>query len=258
VLSTTQRFKQISGQLPQSLNAIASKSQVKREVKYYLDHISKIKTIDDFIGDRRLFAFAMKAFGLEDMTYAKAFVRKALAEGTDNANSFANRLVDPRLKEFAGTFNFARRGEYTTTFAEVKQGTVDRYVRQALEEDAGRQNEGVRLALYFERKAGTLSGPYSILADKALIGVVQTALDIPASSSAQAIEKQAAVLTEKLDLTSLKDPKKLKAFLEKFTLKWELANPSAAAAVPSLLPAATASVSSGILAALQNLKPGGR
>ena len=112
-----------------------------------------MKSIDDFLADDRLFTYAMKAFGLGDMAYAKAFMRKVLEGGIDANESFANSLADKRYRDFAETFNFARYGEATTVFTRAGQGTVDNYVRQALEENAGAQNEGVRLALYFQRKA---------------------------------------------------------------------------------------------------------
>ena len=35
-----------------------------------------MKSIDDFMKDTRLYNYAMKAFGLDDMAYAKAFMRK--------------------------------------------------------------------------------------------------------------------------------------------------------------------------------------
>ena len=91
------------------------------------------------------------------MTYAKAFMRKVLTEGIDKRDSFANRLADTRYREFVETFNFARYGDdHDRSSTRTRQGTVDRYVRQTLEEDAGAQNEGVRLALYFERKAPSI------------------------------------------------------------------------------------------------------
>ena len=136
-----------------------------RETAYYLDNIKNVKSIDDFLADDRVFAYAMKAFGLQDMTYAKAFMRKVLTEGIADSDSFANKLADKRYREFADTFNFAEFGTTTTIFDVTRQGTVDRYVRQTLEEDAGGKDEGVRLALYFERKAADLTSPFSILAD---------------------------------------------------------------------------------------------
>ena len=52
-----------------------------RETKYYLENIAKVKTIEEFVKNDRLFSYAMKAHGLEDMAYAKAFMVKALKEG---------------------------------------------------------------------------------------------------------------------------------------------------------------------------------
>lgn len=257
-MSTIQSYRQISKDITKSLNLTASKSEVKREAQYYLDNIGKIKTSKELVGNQRLFSFAMKAFGLSDMTYAKALVRKAIDEGVESNSSYANRLSDPRLKEFIGAFNFARRGEYTTTFVETKQGTVDRYIRQVMEEAAGQSNEGVRLALYFERKASGVTDAFSILGDKALLKVVQTAFDIPAASSSMDIDKQAAMIEKRLPVESLKDPAKLKRFLERFAIKYEAtvapsSNPSSA-----LFSTAGASISSSVLASLQNLKLGGR
>lgn len=259
VVTTTAAYRTIATDLSRALGNTAKKPQAARETAYYLANIEKVKSIDDFMADRRLYNYAMKAFGLEDMAYAKAFIRKALAGGIDDPNSFANRLADTRYKELAETFNFARHGALTTVFERTRQGTVDRYMRQTLEEDAGSTNEGVRLALYFERKAANVTSPFGILADRALLKVVQTALGLPASMSFQDIEKQATLISERLDIEDLKDPAKVKSLLSRFTALWELQNPTSPAAVPSILigQPTVAGVSQGLLAALQNLKLGG-
>jgi hypothetical protein len=43
----------------------------------------------------------VEAFGLGDMAYAKAFMRKVLAGGVKDSDSFANKLTDPRYRELA-------------------------------------------------------------------------------------------------------------------------------------------------------------
>ena len=48
--------------------------------------------------------------------------------------------------------------------------------------------KGVRLALYFQRKASGITSAYSILADPALLKVAQVALGLPAATSAASIE----------------------------------------------------------------------
>ena len=201
----------------------------------------------------------MKAFGLGDMVYAKAFMRKVLEGGIDASDSFANSLSDQRYRDFATTFNFARYGETATVFSRAQQGTVDNYVRQTLEESAGAQNEGVRLALYFQRKAEKIDKAYDILADPALLKVVQTALGIPAEAGAQDIDKQAALIESKLDVEDLKDPEKLDTFLTRFTSLYELEREPATLS-PSLILIARpteAGIGPELLLSLQNLKLGG-
>jgi hypothetical protein len=156
VISTYTSYRLIAQDIPKSLERIASQPQVARESEHYLSRISEIKSIDEFMADTRVFAYAMKAHGLEDMSYAKAFMRKVLTEGTDDDSAFANKLADSKYREFAETFNFAKQGAAATIFGKAQQGTVDKYHRLTLEEEAGADNTGVRLALYFERTAPEL------------------------------------------------------------------------------------------------------
>jgi hypothetical protein len=259
VLTTSASYGLIAANLTRSLEAAAAKPQVARETAYYLSSIESIKSIDDFLGDDRVFTYAMKAFGLQDMAYAKAFMRKVLTEGVTRQDAFANKLADKRYREFAETFNFAQFGTTTTIFDATRQGTVDRYVRQTLEEDAGTQDEGVRLALYFDRKAAGLTSPFSILADPALLKVVFTALNLPASTSLLDIDRQAALISSRLDIDELKQPDKKAEFLKRFTTLWEVANPAAGSQAPAIQigQPARAGIAADVLASLQNLKLGG-
>jgi hypothetical protein len=258
MLSTSLAFRLISTDMERSLARTADQPLVERSAERYLQEIGNVRSIDDFISNDRVYGFAMKAFGLDDMTYAKAFMRKVLEEGTDSKTSLANKLTDTRYREFAETFNFARYGEATMTFTRTQQGTVDRYVRQALEEDAGRQNEGVRLALYFQRKAGDIDSAFDILADPALLKVVQTATGLSPLTAAADIDKQAEMIADRLDIDDLQDPDKLGRFLTRFTSMWELDN-RPPASVPTIMAGQPLAFgfSADLLASLQNLKLGG-
>jgi hypothetical protein len=260
VLTTTASYRLLASDLTRSLERTASTPTVERDSARYLDRIGDIKSIDDFLADDRVYSYAMKSFGLGDMIYAKAFMRKALEGGVDDKESFANSLSDKRYRDFVETFNFARYGETATVFTRTRQGTVDRYVRQTLEEAAGDQNQGVRLALYFQRKAATISDTYAILADPALLKVVQTALNIPAETATMSVDRQAALIESKLKLADLKDPEKLEAFLTRFTSLWEIQNPTATTASPATLLIGgpiEGGISADLLFSLQNLKLGG-
>lgn len=232
MISTYASYKMASSDMTRTLQRVEEQPVVSREVEYYKENISNVKTIDDLLNDYRLFSFAMKAHGLSDMTYAKAFMRKVLDEGIDDRTSFANSLSDQKYKAFAETFNFKNFGENTTTFTKVQTGVVDKYLRQTVEEQAGEENEGVRLALYFQRKTADLKtdtegsdvGYYQLLADKALGVVVRTALGLPDEIAAADVDKQVELIKKKLDISDLKDPEKLEKFLARFTSLWELNN----------------------------------
>lgn len=253
-------YQTVARNLPLSLERKADEPQVARETKYYLENIGSVKSIDDLMKNDRLYRFAMKAFGLGEMTYAKGLVRKVLEGGIDDRLSYANRLSDPRYKELASAFNFVRYGELTTTFTAVKQGAVDKYVRQTLEEDVGAQNESVRLALYFQRKAPSITNTMQLLADRALMKVVQTALQIPPETSSSPLERQVALIEKRLNVADLKDPKKLEKFLARFTGLAELtAAPAQSSPVVMLMGGqAPAGIGMDLLFSIQSLRLGGR
>jgi hypothetical protein len=236
MLPVSLSYRLITRDIDRSLEQTASQPIVAREIAHYRDTIKSIKSIDDFLADDRVFRFAMTAYGLEDMAYAKAFMRKVLEEGIDANDSFANQLADPRYREFAEVFNFARYGETATVFDRASQGTMDRYVRQTLEVQAGDTNEAVRLALYFQRKAPNIESPYQLLGDQALLAVSQVLAGLPPTSSSLSIEKQAAAIESRINIEDLKDPAKVQEMMERFTVLWEARNPTQSrGTVPSIL-----------------------
>ena len=255
MLTTLASYSLLTRDLTRTLKITADNPLVARETAYYREAITKVKSIDDFLADTRLFTYAMKASGLGDMAYAKAFMRQVLEEGIDDPSSFANSLADRRYREFAKVFNFARYGATTTAFDRTQQGIVDKYIRQSLEEDAGQSNEGVRLALYFARRAEKIENAYDVLADRALLTVVQTALGVSPATASFDIDKQAGHLSERLDFEDFQDPGKVRAFLQRFTTLWDANNPQSPPQVPAILMSQPLEfgINANLLASLQTL-----
>ncbi|WP_342739049.1 DUF1217 domain-containing protein [Bradyrhizobium sp. B117] len=221
MLSTIADYTRLTTDMSKSMTQVATQPDVSRDTDYFLSHIGNVKTIDDFLNDYRLYSYAMKAYGLSDMTYAKAFMRKVLTEGVSDKDAFANKLSDTRYRQFATAFNFAALGDRATSTTAATTGTATQYVTQTLEENAGNQNEGLRLALYFTRKASTITNAYQILADKALTQVVQTAMGWSSTISSSDIDAQAKMITDKIDLTEFQDPIKVTKFVQRFAAMWD-------------------------------------
>lgn len=258
--STYINYNLVARDMSRSIERVAEDPIVERETEYFLKTVGTLKSVDDFMKDTRVYNYALKAHGLEDMAYAKAFIRKLLTEGVDDEDAFANKLSDSRYQDFAAAFNFARHGETATIFTRAQQGTVDLYLRQTLEEQAGEDDTGVRLALYFERTAPELTSVYGIIADPAIYDVVRTALGIPAELAATDVDKQADLLKSRLDLEDFKDPEKLDKFLQRFTALWELENGSNDFLTSSSLLGSSAGfgINADLMLSINNLRLGGR
>lgn len=220
-MSVSLNFRLIADNLDRTLALTAAQAPVKLESEYYKERIGSITSIDEFLEDTRVFRFAMTAFGLEDLAFAKGYLRKILEEGVSDPQSLANRLNDPRFVEFASVFDFASFEDLTTSRSVTQQAVVDRYVRQTLESDAGETDEGVRLALYFQRQAPTVQSALDILADPALAEVARTVMGLPSAFAGADIDRQAAVLAERLDIESFSDPEALDRLLTQFTAIWD-------------------------------------
>jgi len=264
MLTTLANYQLIAGNLDASLKRVSQQPEVQREVEYYLSRIKEIKSIDEFMADDRVYRFAMEASGLGDMIYAKAFMRKVLEEGIESPDSFANKLADSRFREFARRFNFASFGSAATTFERARQEVVDDYIRLKLEKDAGQTDEGVRLALYFRRRAPGIRNGYDILADRALMKVAETVLGY--SLAYGDVDRNARIIEERLPIEDFKDPEKLEKFLVRFATMWQMNNGSGSAAGAGAPASAggilfpqpiEAGISSDLLASLQKIKLGG-
>jgi len=261
-VNTYSSYQQIISNIDRQTQMIEDQPDVKRATQYYLANIGNVKSVDDFINNTQLFSYAMKAYGLEDMTYAKAFMKKVLTSDLGDSSSFANQLADSRYQEIAKAFNFSDAADPTTVTQSqaAQQGTVDMYVRQTLEEDAGEDDTGVQLALYFERTAPSVTSYYGILADDALSKVVRTALGFDDTMGLMDIDQQVNILKSKFDITDFQDPKKLETFIGRFTAMYDLQNPDAGSSGQSstslLFGGSTEfNVSTDLMIAMQSMKP---
>ncbi|SFM38733.1 Protein of unknown function [Pleomorphomonas diazotrophica] len=269
-------FLKPSAQSPEALSDIENRYAVKAAeqgdsatlIRFgtlaYEEMLPTVKTVDDFLADNTLVAYATTAFGVEPpgtAASAKSFLRRILTSDPADADSFAARQTNPAWRDFAAAFNFSEDGTVRVQTSKQVETTVSSYLRQTIETQAGKENEGVRLALYFERKAPTITSGYSILADPALLKVAQTALGLSSQTGNADIDVQAKYMESKIDIKSLSKPAELKKFLTRFTAMWEAANPSSTAtsSVATLITGQSRTVmSADTLKSLQGLKLGGR
>ena len=237
-MTTISSYLSVSTNIDKWRAIAAKKPDVQLETGYYKANIAKITSIDAFIKNRRLFNYALRAFGLGDKTQATGMMRRVLEQGVDKPNALARTLSDRRILEFARAFDFVGKGAASFATAESVNNVVGRYVDDAMRSSQGQQNAGVELALYFRENAPRLTSVYGLLADKKLLEVVQTALDLSPRMSSQQIDTQARLLRAKVNIADFADIKKLERFLARFATMYDvkhLNDPNAAAAASSPL-----------------------
>ena len=221
MLSTTAAYLAVSSNLSRRQAATAAEGDVKAATNYYLANIGKVTSVAAFMEDDRLYSYAMTAFGLGDMTYAKGLMTKVLNGGVASATALANRLGDPRYKAFATAFNFAADGAATTRATAATIGTTAKYVEQRLEDDQAKTDKGVSNALYFSRHASSITSVYGLLADSTMLSVVKTAYGLSPTLGQSDIDTQAALLTKLMPIADLQDDAKVAKLVSRYTARYD-------------------------------------
>jgi hypothetical protein len=195
--STYLTYQRLTRDLSKSLAQTASKPDVAREREYYEANIGKVKSVDDFLNNPRLFAYAMKAYGLEDMTFAKAFMRKVLESDLNDSKSFARQLVDQRYLAFASAFSFTTDGSAESNLPYVQNDfqendTTGLYSQHRVNQGAAAATE----AQYYQSRMASVTSVDDLLADPRLFNYALTAVGLdPSIASTTTIRK---VLTSDL------------------------------------------------------------
>jgi len=234
----------------------------KAESTYYAETIGTITSVDQLLKDQRLKTFVVKAYGLDKEKPTDDTLRKILTSDLLDQKSFVNTSNNSNYKALAAAFNFNTDGSVARSEIGVAQEkgelvtTQDLYIRQTMEQQAGAGNAGVRLALYFQRKAGTITSGLSVLADKALTQVVMTALGIPDAAQQGDVDKLAKMIESRVNFDDFKDPAKLDKFLSRFSALYDINNPSTTQSIPSIILNQSSSYgfSEDLLASMQTLK----
>ena len=105
MVSTYLSYDLINRDMKTSISRVSQQAITERQTKYYKENIGNVKSVDEFLDNYQLYSYAMDAFGLGEMTYAKAFMKKVLESDLNDQNSFANKLTDERKRGVAPAFS---------------------------------------------------------------------------------------------------------------------------------------------------------
>jgi hypothetical protein len=208
----------------------AVRAQATKDATEYQQAIAGIDSVSDLLANRPMVDLILLAKGLDPRKVSDDFLKKIFASDLNDKKSFVNTQSDPRFAEIVASFNFDSKGNVARLPMMGPQKrdqfreTQANYLQQSLEQQQGDTNPGVRLALYFQRKAGDITSAYDILADRALSEVFRTAFDLPDSMAAMPIDQQAKFVDRFMKIKDLSDPAKVEKLLNRFSAMYDVRN----------------------------------
>lgn len=184
--------------MDKQMEAFAKNPVNDRDMKYFRDNIGLIVSAEELVADYRLLRVALGAFGLQDDLPNRAFIRKALEEGTTNREAFVNRLADKRYRNFSEAFGFGEVAVPKTLQPGFANDILSRFQRVEFERAVGEQSEELRFALNLERELPEIvaSTPdndtawLSVMGNPPLRAAMETGLGLPSSFGAIDIDQQ--------------------------------------------------------------------
>ncbi|WP_454287977.1 DUF1217 domain-containing protein [Rhizobium arsenicireducens] len=237
------------------------KKDAEVEAKYYQDTMSSLKSLDEFLGDRRLVDVVLVAKGLDPAKVSDDFLRSIFTSDLGDPKSFVHEQKDGRFAELLASFNFNEQGRVASspsggiqTAGEVREA-LNLFLRQTLEAEEGNNNAGVRLALYFERMAQSITSAYDILGDPALLEFFRTTFSLPEEIGSMDIDQQARLVENNMNLSDLTDPEKLAKLVRRFTIMYDLENGvNSSPSLSILMGGGSAGISADLLMSISQLR----
>lgn len=208
------------------------KKLAKAESEYYTEEIQKIKSLKDLLGNARVLAFALEAFDIDPKSVTTEQLFKIFTSDLDDPKSYINTEVGTEFRRLVTSFNFDTKGNLMREDRSSIQNrsglyeTLDNYLQQTMETQAGEDNAGVRLALYFQRMAKDTTSYFAILGDTALQKFINTTFEIPDELANASVDTQVAMMKRYFDIEDFQDADKVKKLISRFTVMYDMVNGS--------------------------------
>ncbi len=168
---------------------------------------------------------------------------KALVEGTDADDSFANRMVDKRYQAFSKAFGYGNQFGARVSRSDFAGSIIAPYKIQKFEIAVGQSDESMRLAMVFVREIGEFaesdsaddSAWFKVLGNPPLRKIFETAFGLPTSFGLLDVDKQRDIFRDKAkkllgdsSLAAFKDGENVDKMLRTFFVRKQISGNSGA------------------------------
>ena len=187
------------------LETYSSSAQIKNDIDYFTEKLSKPIAVEDFVTDGRLRRIALTSFGLAEESWKTGYVRTVLDEVQDPESTFLARLNNEAYSDFANALRPNSEGMINLASAQVER-MAGQYAAESFEAAVGEQDNAMRLSLNYQSEiAGLVNADatdqtnlYRMLGSVPVRTVMETALGLPSEFATLDIDRQAEILDEEL------------------------------------------------------------
>jgi hypothetical protein len=203
-ISSLALFKQIRKNEVRYREQFQNRADVQKEINNFKKQATKIKDVDELVKDRKVLGVLLSAFGLDSEINNPGKLKAIINSDPTDANSFANRLNDPRFGELAAFIDAPNQDLLNLVTASKQQEVIDKFLTNEFQKDVGAQNPAIRDAFFFLNKINSIDSTFGILGDLPLRGIVTSTLRLPPQIAQQSVDKQASLIEAKFDISRAK------------------------------------------------------
>ena len=209
-----------------AIAAQAKDPATKRDTDHFLAVVAKATDLKTVLADPIARKVLLTANGLGDQADYVALATKALSSDTTKPDNLAAKLGDSRWLAVAQTFDFAHKGLTVLKDPNVLRTITGGYAEVRWRQSLDETTPGLSAALDFRARAASIKNVDEILGNSNLRTVVTGALGLPPQIAYQPLTTQEKAITDRLDLSKLKDPKFVEQFARRFLIENSVANSS--------------------------------
>ena len=207
----------------------ASQTAAKAATAYYQTAMAKVTSVSDVLADPKLVAYVEQAYNVPTTTTTDT-LRQILTSDVADPKSVAVTMGS-NTETLSAAFDFSSTGQVAPeTQGAQSKAQLDAinkaYLDNEMENEAGQQNPGIKLALYFDLNASKITSAYDILADKQLSQVFQVMQGLPATAANADVDAQAKSIAAQFNLSDMKNQTYVSSLVERFSILYDL-NPPA-------------------------------
>ena len=214
-------LKQAETNETKQLAAVRKDPQVQKDLARYAKVVSTAKTLNDVLDDPVARKVFLKANGLGDQVDNVGLAKKALASDPRDTASLAKKLssVNGNWLDTVKRFDFKGLGVTALRLTGAVDQVSNDYVSEKRLDKLDQETPGLGSAILFKKVAPTLTTPLKILGSALGREVVITALGLPKQIALQSLDAQSKAITQRLDITKLKDPHFVDKLVQRYLIR---------------------------------------